>query len=253
MNDPALDKSLRRIHQERTRLPDVAELHERVMAIPTSRPQRHRRPSPLRLGRAPSWFSAFRLAAAAAVVVLFGGFLLGSVLTTPRGEETAPAMATASASPVSVPASVTVDIRWSSYSDLGTVVKPGSAYGVVDGATGSMTWDATDPRLSGAATYRGRHHVYPNLYGDGLDVATWTVTNEAGAWRGESRGICMCSEDINVATVILNGEAAYEGLTAYLTWDRTPEKGHIVRTREQDTMRGLILAEDWPSLPEPGA
>ena len=198
-------------------------------------------------------FSTFRLAAAVAVVALFGGFLLSGVLTAPRGEETAPAVATMSPSPLSAPARVAIDVRWLSYSDLGTVVQPGSAYGVIDGATGTMIWFATDPRLSGTATYSGRQYVYPKLYGDGLDVAVWTVTNDEGTWRGESRGIVSSSEDSDVATVILTGEAAYEGLTAYLTWGRVDEDDCIVRTYQEDTMRGLILAEEWPRLPEPDA
>jgi hypothetical protein len=253
MDDQPLDETLRHIHQDRTRLPDPAELHQRVMAIPATHPQRHHRTSLLPSGRTPSVLSTFRFAAAAAVVALFGGFLLSGILTSPRGEEAAPAVATASSSPTSAPARVVVDVRWSSYSDLGTVVQPGSAYGLIDGATGSMTWDATDSRLSGVATYSGRQYVYPELYGDGLDVAVWTVTNDEGTWRGESRGIDSFDADSNVATVILTGEAAYEGLTAYLTWGRVSEDDCIVRTYEEDTMRGLILAEDWPPLPEPDA
>ncbi len=52
-----------------------------------------------------SMFSAVKFVAAAAVVALFGGFLLSGVLTTRPGDEALPAAVTASASPETEPTS----------------------------------------------------------------------------------------------------------------------------------------------------
>ena len=45
-------------------------------------------------------FSALKFVAAAVIVALFGGFLLAGILTTPQGEDMAPAAVTASPSPM---------------------------------------------------------------------------------------------------------------------------------------------------------
>ena len=250
MNEKELQAGLRAIRQERTTCSDEVEVHREVLAIPIEQiPQERNRSSLFSSWRERSMFSALRFAAAAVVVALFGGFVLAGILATQQGDKALPAAVVESPSLRPDPVRVTITARWTWYTDLGTVVQPGATYGVIDGATGSMTWEATDPRLSGAATYIGRHHVYPKLYGDGLQVGAWTVTNEDGTWHGDGRGICTSSRGWDTAIwygchdqVVLSGKGAYEGLTAYLTWNDA---------HEEDTIRGLILAEDWPPLPEP--
>jgi len=77
----------------------------RTVTIPSSRwPAITRRlrggVSPTPRGRGFTMFSAVKFIAAAAIVALFGGFLLAGILTTEQGDEMAPAAVTESPSPV---------------------------------------------------------------------------------------------------------------------------------------------------------
>ena len=103
------------------------------------------------------------------------------------------------------------------------------------------TYEATDPRLSGQATYIGKWRYYPSPVDANVEAVALTVVNEDGTWAGTGRGIA--SPDFgDILWLVLTGDGAYEGLTAYLTQDYVHEEG---------TIKGVIVADELPEFPEP--
>jgi hypothetical protein len=100
MNEQELLDGLRAIRAERTTYPDVAEVHRQVLAIPLEQvPQRHGW-WPFPRWRHQSVSSTVKYIAAAAIVVLFGGLLLASVLTIQPGDEVTPGAVSETSSPM---------------------------------------------------------------------------------------------------------------------------------------------------------
>ena len=100
MNEHELSLGLRAIHHERADVADVQAVRQHVLAAPIEGlPQRWSWLSRIDIGGY-TVFSAVKFLAAAAIVALFGGFLLTGVLTTPQGDEMAPAAVTESPSPM---------------------------------------------------------------------------------------------------------------------------------------------------------
>jgi hypothetical protein len=117
-----------------------------------------------------------------------------------------------------------------------------AAYSEGLGITHTYTWEATDPRLSGAATYTGNWHRYGSLSSQ-LEGFRWTVVNDEGSWTGTGYSIFSPAAAYgDAASMVMDGTGAYEGLTAYLNWDIA---------HEEDTMRGLITADPMPPVPQP--
>lgn len=171
--------------------------------------------------------------------------LAGTVAVALLGAAAIGALAQSGDDELPVPASVVITSVFDSEEGLGAVVEPGADYAVVDGYRGLFTWDATDPRLSGTATYTGRFHRYPKLHGVELTAGIWTVTNEDGAWRGQSRGLHSPNATHgDTAMAVLTGDGAYDGLTANLTWDEP------VDVPKESTIRGVIIADELPPFPE---
>jgi hypothetical protein len=101
MNDNDLSAALSAIHEDRMGLPAPPSLHRSAWAVPDSEtPHQRGWLPPIFTGRFHSMFSATRFVAAAAIVALFGGFLLTGVLTTQQGDEMIPAAVTTSPSPM---------------------------------------------------------------------------------------------------------------------------------------------------------
>ena len=88
-----------------TAQPDAEQMLDNVRAAVADAPQRRRRwwPFPTKSGHTPArgfmMFSAVKFITAAAIVALFGGFLLAGVLTTPQEGEVLPAAVTESPEP----------------------------------------------------------------------------------------------------------------------------------------------------------
>ncbi len=81
-----------------------------------------------------------------------------------------------------------------------------------------MTWDASDPRITGDVTYAGTWHMFPRAYLT-LDAATIVVTNDGGRWVGTGTGLQMDGEHAAPFTAVLTGEGDYSGLTTYVVLD----------------------------------
>jgi hypothetical protein len=109
-------------------------------------------------------------------------------------------------------------------------------------------WAASDPRLSGEATYSGRWQLYEEPQEDtgdpaASDAALYSIVNEGGSWLCEaSRAAEQPISDGDRHTLVFNGEGEYEGLTAYLTidWSQAPY-----------VFSGLILPGEEPPYAEP--
>jgi hypothetical protein len=146
--------------QVMARLPDV---HQRGRWWPlpafdrpvSTFPSRELAPAPIPVTngrtrpRGFTMFSALKIIVAGAIVALFGGFLLAGILTTPRGDEMAPAAVTESPSPMTteqllsgmVTEEVEPGVLWvrnDGVSDLAYPVDPEVPYDIVAGHDGGI-------------------------------------------------------------------------------------------------------------------
>jgi len=142
------------------------------------------------------------------------------------------------------PTGVVITSSWLDGTEPSADAETGSASVAIDDVRLFSSWEASDPRLSGDATYMSTWHYYPELDSE-LEAVRWTVVNDGGSWTGTGRGI-YSPEAVygDYVSAVLAGQDAYEGLTAYLMMDIAHEEG---------TIRGLIVADDMPPFPEPPA
>lgn len=99
-------------------------------------------------------------------------------------------------------------------------------------------WEASDPRLDGLHTTTFNSDVYDR---QDMSVAVGFVTheNDEGSWVGE--GTYMGGLDLGgTTTMIMYGQDAYEGLTAYVVVDE--ESGPI-------SFSAVIFPGDMPEMP----
>jgi hypothetical protein len=143
------------------------------------------------------------------------------------------------------PATVTGSVR---YVGGQTVGDRSSVDGVVrqSGASFTHEWEASDPRLSGTEAYTKTWDHYP--LGFDVDATSRVLENDTGRWVGTGVGVegVFVSTDmplLSTATVILRGEDAYTGLTAYLLMDEG--------TEGSATFTGVIFPGEMPPFPEP--
>jgi hypothetical protein len=97
-----------------------------------------------------------------------------------------------------------------------------------EGVGQTQTWEADDPRLSGEATYTGNWRLYGDPYEVGVEAGRWTITNDDGTWAGtstavEAREPATWEPKVYMETLILDGQGGYDGLTAYLLIDGSPD------------------------------
>jgi hypothetical protein len=112
---------------------------------------------------------------------------------------------------------------------------------VREGVVFTHRWEASDPRLSGTATFWAIWHEYAS--GDfSVDASTRVVENDAGRWVGTATA--LAGPGIETDTVILHGEDAYEGLTAYVLIDFRVFPIEFV---------AAIFPGEMPPFPEPAA
>ncbi len=121
MNEHELSLGLRAIHQERADVADVEAVRQHVLSAPIEEVPQQRSWLPRIKTRGFTMFAALKFIAAAAIVALFGGFLLAGVLTTPQGDEMAPAAVTDSPSPVTATSELLFELsvpRWALPDDV---------------------------------------------------------------------------------------------------------------------------------------
>ena len=114
---------------------------------------------------------------------------------------------------------------------------------VFEGVSATNRWEASDPRLSGTSTYTGDWQEYLSA-GFVVKAGTRVIENDDGRWVGTATA--LQGERVNTDTVVLHGEGAYEGLTAYvLMWDPP--------LAPQATFDAAIFSGEMPEFPEPPA
>jgi hypothetical protein len=109
--------------------------------------------------------------------------------------------------------------------------------------------EMSDPRLTGSLTRVLNFRVYPVGAEAGLLVQTdlWRIDNEGGSWAGPSTAFSHFGEipgdvTVDLETAVLTGEGDYDGLSAYLVADWSPEVGA--------DMQGAIFSGEMPPVPE---
>lgn len=108
--------------------------------------------------------------------------------------------------------------------------------------------EMSDPRLTGLLLRVLNLTVHP--IGEGalmVQSDLWRIENDGGTWTGPSTAISGIGEipsDVtaDLETVVLTGEGDYDGLSAYLVADWSPETGADVQ--------GAIFAGGMPPGPE---
>ncbi len=156
-------------------------------------------------------------------LALLGGL---SAMVVAQDDPMAPALVTGSV------------IKRSSGPTIGTVTT--NEYGATlrTGFVGFAEWEASDPRLSGTDTYTGNWQRY--AAGFQVEASTRVVENDDGRWVGTATGL----DDSRITTdaVIMHGEDAFEGLTAYVVIDYTASPIEFV---------AAIFPGEMPPFPEP--
>mgnify|MGYP001817615514 CR=1 FL=1 len=236
MTEMRLEDTLQAIHDERLDLPDAPTVSAQILSIPLQDVPQERRWLPGWLGgTSRTLFGSVKLAAAAVVVALFGAVLLLGVLSTTDDEPAAtPTPApTESAEPESseifAPAPVTGqgDFGSSGSNWRSPVQQKHGSRSWEDGVTRyddawyTLGWEADDPRLTGEATIRHNAHDYESL---GLLLSSGVVelATADGRWTGEVDS--LLAGDLAKTTILLSGEGAYEGLTAYVMMDENDDE-----------------------------
>jgi hypothetical protein len=104
------------------------------------------------------------------------------------------------------------------------------------------TVEASDPRISGDWTQVANRASYSDRTGPGgsfsVNTSSVRIENADGAWAGTLTG--MRRGDSEHEWNVLEGEGAYEGLTAVFLW-----------TRDGSTLEGVIVPAAFPVLPDP--
>ena len=98
--------------------------------------------------------------------------------------------------------------------------------------------EADDDRLDGTGSARYNSSKYP--YPLELQAGIFEITNDDGSWVGTGTELVEPTMGIDRDTVILSGEGAYDGLSAYLLTDWSGNSGDFI---------GAIFPGEMPSVP----
>ncbi len=175
---------------------------------------------PIVIGRTQTMFSPSKAIIAGALVFALGGMFL---VAQPFAQQGNIPGAEATAGP-SIPAEVIGPLGAGYFTATDTPVsngtfdwQPGPDFTEAAGVTAVTDFVASDPRISGEATWTSTARFYP--YGDegGVDPAVWAaavrIENADGAWVGTMTGYHDPEEATREWNVV-TGEGAYEGLAA---------------------------------------
>jgi hypothetical protein len=159
--------------------------------------------------------------------------LLGGLNTAVLAQEETPAPEV----PVPVTGKVTEEINRSFPSPRS---EDGIAY--ADGAWWTITWEASDTRLSGEGTWSASWHGSETGPG-GIGANSFVLDNPDGRWVGTGQTLLLADE--TYVMVNLSGEGEHEGLTAWVLvhTDFTSD--------DPPTLVGVITPVEPPEFPEP--
>ena len=160
------------------------------------------------------------------------GLLTGG---TPAAVSDAPSPSASPTEPVAVTGSMT---SWDVQSYGSTVTEDGIYWS--EGPWWTITWEASDPRLSGQGT-RSANWNESVTTGTGIGTSTYVLVNPDGRWLGS--GSFAQAEGEMSEMVVLHGEGAYDGLTASVF--------HQTDFSSPHTFAGVIFPGEPPTIPEP--
>jgi hypothetical protein len=109
--------------------------------------------------------------------------------------------------------------------------------------------ETSDPRMSGSLSraLNANVHKVSDFVDVVVEAATWRIENEHGSWSGQGGALIHGGggiprdEATNLDTILLTGEGAYEGLTAYVLADWTEDPVAV---------EGAVLVGELTPLPE---
>ena len=106
----------------------------------------------------------------------------------------------------------------------------------------TMTWESSDPRLSGEVTYDGNRDIFSGNLDLGVTVGTerFEIVNDSGRWVGQATGWLIPSQSVG-DIVLLRGEGGYEGLSALVHIDWS-----------DGSIGAVVFPGEMPPVPEPG-
>ena len=104
-------------------------------------------------------------------------------------------------------------------------------------------WETSDPRLSGTSTFISNWQRF-GAANFQVDRTIRVVENEDGRWVGTGTDLWGGDGNKNTETVILHGEDAYEGLTAYVVMSWNPPAS------PQANFVGAIFPGEMPPVPD---
>jgi len=219
-----------------------------------------------------SMFTALKFVAAAAIVALFGGFLLASITGDPQ-EVVPPAAASPSPQPSDEVVSIELPTEFSGRLSCFTYWQDGTTTNVVLGPMGEgnlvrretrggffnfVVDEMSDPRFEGRwwAYLDADEYIYPGIDMDDhltLTRGTQRIENDEGAWQGSAPGAHVPGAPLSTWELLeLIGEGAYEGYTT-LQWsnlvDDTCSCANPDNLCEWD-IRGLVFEGEMPPVPE---
>jgi len=165
---------------------------------------------------------------ATSISILAIGLLAGSAVAVAAQDEAADPMALAYVTGTIAPGSVGSE---------GTTTY-GDGFIGIDGYESTDRLAASDPRLTGTALYTGNLQIYEAARFD-VQAGTVVLENDDGRWVGTTTG--LSSYGLNTDTVVLHGEDAYDGRTAYvlLDWTSSPP-----------SFKAAIFPGEMPAFPE---
>jgi len=153
-----------------------------------------------------------------------------SLIAVAQDETTAPA------EPVAVTGTIT---SWDVQS-YGSTVTEGGIYWT-EGPWWKITWEASDPRLSGQGTRSANWNEWVTT-GISIGASTYVLVNPDGRWVGSGSSTALSSGDLH-EMVVLRGEDAYDGLTATVLIEND--------FSSPATFVGVIFPGEPPKVPEP--
>jgi len=120
--------------------------------------------------------------------------------------------------------------------------------GVQGPSSPAVSWrfsvlDVSDERFDGSYIEQlaGYEDGDPDVDGIGAYSTLWEITNEGGAWVGQTASFRFAPESYSTFTVKLDGQGGYEGLTAVMEGDFTEDCGFDIR--------GVVVDGDLPATP----
>jgi len=200
---------------------------------------------PIVIGRSQTMFSSVKVIIAGALAFALGSMFL---VAQPFAQQGAIPGAEATAGPT-IPAEVIGPLGAGYFTATDTPISNGTfdwqagpGFTEAAGVTAVTDFVASDPRISGEATWTSTARFYPHGDEGGVDPALWSaavrIENADGAWVGTMTGYHDPEEATREWNVV-TGEGAYEGLAA------------VFRFVADAGYEGVIVPGGVPPVPEP--